>query len=339
MQVPLGAQPGAHKVKGTLTGGSAAASGSATFTVDQGPQSPTGSSPATTQFTPLPYTNTTTTPTKWNPPAYAPQQLPTAAVTCDTSGNHATAPSGDVLVIPAYAAGAHSPAAGSTVVAEPMAGRLPIASVGPTAMTPPRLGADPYQYLEVLEQIDPVVSPKLRLAAAAGESFGCLQVEAFGGPGSGYGYLVYALKSALVISAQDATADGSPFVVPTSTASSAGASTTGGTKSASAPASKGAKPAVTTPGDPAAPKAKYERLVLGYASISWEYQEAAGGDKGILHRGAGTVVPAPPSPPLSYSNLVFAFGGLVAATVALMFAYHSRRRDLARRARRSARHA
>jgi hypothetical protein len=53
-----------------------------------------------------------------------------------------------------------------------------------------------------------------------------------------------------------------------------------------------------------------------------------------VHRGAGTIVAPPPSSPLSYSNQVFAFGGLVAAAVALMFAYHSRRRDLARRARR-----
>ena len=85
---------------------------------------------------------------------------------------------------------------------------------------------------------------------------------------------------------------------------------------------------------PAAPKAKFEKVVLGYSSLSWEYQEAAGGAQAPIHRGAGTIVPPPPPAPLSYSNLVFAFGGLVAAAVALMFAYHSRRRDLARRQRR-----
>lgn len=323
MQVPLGAPPGAHKVKGTLTGGSTSASASATFTVDQGPptqpsssNTQPSSSAATTPTVPT-WSNTITPTTPWNPPPFAPQQLNTSFGPCDTQGAHAKNPAGDVLVVPSYAAGAHPAAVGSTLVNEPLTGSLPIASVGPAGMLPPRLGVDPYQSLEVLEPIDPVVSPKLRLAAAAGSPFGCVQVEAFGPPGSGYGYLVYALKNALVISAQDVNADGSPFVPPSPTTPS--------------PSAAGKGPAPT----PApAPKPKYERLVLGYSSVSWEWQEAAGGDKAPLHRGAGSVQPAPPAPPLSYSNLAFAFGGLVAATVALMFAYHSRRRELLRRVRR-----
>jgi hypothetical protein len=195
-------------------------------------------------------------------------------------------------------------------------------------MVPPLLGdgRHPYQYLEVLQPIDPNVSTKLRLGAAAGEPFACLHVESFGGPGSGYGYLSYALKDALVISVQDANADGSPFQTATPTA---------GPTSAAPPPSSSAKgkPAAPPPATPAAPKAKFEKVVLGYTSLTWEYQEAAGAQAPV-HRGAGTIQPPAPAPPLSYSNLVFAFGGLVAATVALMFAYHSRRRDLARRARR-----
>ncbi|NUR25080.1 MAG: hypothetical protein HOV83_04405, partial [Catenulispora sp.] len=233
------------------------------------------------------------------------------------------------LMIPSYSAGEHPKNTGSTLISEPATGALPITSVGPAGMVPPLLGdgRHPYQYLEVLQPIDPNVSTKLRLAAAAGEPFTCLHVESFGGAGSGYGYLSYALKDALVISVQDANADGSPFQTETPTAPP-----TTPAPSTSAPAKgKPAAPASSAP--PAGPKAKFEKVVLGYTSLTWEYQEPSGAQAPV-HRGAGTIQPPAPAPPLSYSNLVFAFGGMVAATVALMFAYHSRRRDLARRARR-----
>src|SRR5207249_3164418 len=114
----------------------------------------------------------------------------------------------------------------------------------------------------------------------------------------------------------DVNADGSPFVPPSPTTP------------AQAPSASGKSPAPAKPTAPAspAPKPKYEKLILGFASISWEWQEAAGGDKAPLHRGSGTIQRPPPPPRLSYSNLAFAFGGLVAAAVALMFAYNSRRR-------------
>ncbi|WP_344658170.1 hypothetical protein [Catenulispora subtropica] len=331
MQVPLGATPGGHKVRGTVSGGTAA-SANATFTVDGGP-SPTSTTPtsttSSTKSAPPSWANSTTPYIPWTAPAFRSQAIPTSTGPCDTSGPHAPAADKGFLMIPAYSAGDHPKNTGSTLISEPASGALPITSVGPAGMVPPLLGdgRHPYQYLELLETIDPNVSPKLRLGAAAGEPFSCLHVESFGGPGSGYGYLSYALKDALVISVQDVNADGSPFVVATPTAAPSTP------VPASSPAAKGGKPAAPAPSTPAGPKAKFEKVVLGYTSLTWEYQEPSGAQAPI-HRGAGTIQPPAPAPPLSYSNLVFAFGGLVAATVALMFAYHSRRRDLARRARR-----
>lgn len=341
IQVPLGTPPGVHKVRGTVSGAAGSASGSANFTVDAAPVTSSKSQPsssATTSGTssssssspPPPSWSNSTTPVKpWTAPPFARQPIPTSFGPCDTSGPHATAPDKSFIMVPAYAAGAHPANTGSTLITEPSPGALPITSVGPAGMVPPFLGdgRHPYQYLEVLQPIDPNVSSKLRLAAAAGEPFSCVHVESFGGPGSGYGYLAYALKESLVISVQDANPDGTPFQSPTPTAAPSTpvpASSAPG-KAPAAPAAPAATPAV--------PKAKFEKVVLGYTSLTWEYQEAAGAQAPV-HRGAGTIVPPPPSSPLSYSNLVFAFGGLVAATVALMFAYHSRRRDLARRARR-----
>jgi type VI protein secretion system component Hcp len=307
-----------------------------------GGTTPPGNQPVTTSSTTTQlvsfYNNYTTPTTPWTAPPFVPQPIP--GVTpgpCDTTGPHATSLAGSFLSIPAYSVGTHANSgAGGGVVNEPGSGALPILNVGPVSMLPPQLGVTPYQSLELLEPIDPNVSPKLRLAAAAGEPFACLQVETFGAQGSGYGYLVYALKGALVISVQDANADGSPFVqtlpsvasVPTPAVSPSSAK-----PGAKKPSTPSASPT------PTAPKAKFERVKIGYTSVQWEYQDS-GGANAPAHRGTGTITPPPPQSQLSYSNLVFAFGGLVAATVALMFAYHSRRRDLDRRVRgrRAARH-
>jgi type VI protein secretion system component Hcp len=336
IQVPLGAAPGAHRVHAAVSGG-ASAGGTSTFTVDNGATTPSTTTattaPTTTTTTstssaPPSWSNSTTPYPGWTAPPFASQPIPTSTGPCDTSGQHATAPDKGFLLIPAYSAGAHPKSAGSTLITEPASGALPITGLGPAGMVPPLLGdgRHPYQYLELVQPIDDNVSPKLRLAAAAGEPFGCLHVESFGGPGSGYGYLSYALKDALVISVQDSNPDGTPIQQALPTAAPATPAP------ASSPPANG-KPAAGPPSTPAPPKAKFEKVVLGYTSLVWEYQEAAGAQAPI-HRGSGTIQPPAPSPPLSYSNLVFAFGGLVAATVALMFAYHSRRRDLARRARR-----
>src|SRR2546423_1712223 len=237
IQVPLGAAPGAHKVRGTVNSPAGSASGSANFTVDathttSSPSSSTAttstSSTSSPSFsTPPPsWSNSTTPVAPWTAPPFKSQPIPTSFGPCDTSGPHAPAPDKSFLMVPAYSAGAHPANTGSTLITEPSTGALPITAVGPAGMVPPLLGdgRHPYQYLEVLQPIDPNVSPKLRLAAAA--------------------------------------------------------------------------------------------------------------TRAPVPRGAGPIARPPPSSPLSYSNLVFAFGGLVAATVALMFAYHSRRRDLTRRARR-----
>lgn len=351
IQVPLGSAAGAHHVRAVASTGATAG---ATFTVSDGGS--TGGPPPPTQPTssqaPPPnqqssnsfdttsqmvsyYNNYTTPTTPWTAPAFAPQPIP--GVTpgpCDTTGPHATAPNKSFLSIPSYSVGTHADSALNASVSEPGSGALPILGISPSSMLPPQLGVAPYQSLEILETIDPNVSPKLRLAAAAGEPFPCLQVETFGAPGSGFGYLVYALKGALVISVQDANADGSPFVVSLPTVASV--PTPAASPSSSKPGAKKtpAAPPSTTPSS-TAPKAKYEVLKLGYTSIQWEYQDA-GGANAPAHRGTGTITPPPPRAQLSYANLVFAFGGLVAATVALMFAYHSRRRDLDRRARRRA---
>ncbi|WP_344670924.1 hypothetical protein [Catenulispora yoronensis] len=330
MQVPLGASPGAHKVRGTASGATSATA-TANFTVDPAPGSSTSppSSPSTsTRQAPPSWSNSTTPVTPWTAPPFAAQAIPTSTGPCDTSGPHAPAPDKGFLMIPAYSAGAHPKVPGSTLITEPASGALPIVTVGPAGMVPPLLGdgRHPYQYLELLEPLDDNVSPKLRLAAAAGEPFGCLHVESFGGAGSGYGYLSYALKDALVISVQDANADGTPFQTATPTAAPS-TPVPAATSSVKGKAPEPAKSSAT------GPKAKFEKVVLGYTSLTWEYQEPSGAQAPV-HRGAGTIQPPAPAPPLSYSNLVFAFGGLVAATVALMFAYHSRRRDLARRARR-----
>jgi type VI protein secretion system component Hcp len=343
--VPAGAGPGSHHVRATATGAGQNASATAPFTVAGAPTT-TGSTPGgpttpTTPATPTDATdsappswsNSTTPYPGWTAPPFVSQVIPTSTGPCDTSGQHAPAAGKSFFQIPAYSVGAHPPNTGSKIITEPAVGALPILSVGPAGMIPPALGdgRHPYQNLELLETIDPTISPKLRLAAAAGEPFGCLHVESFGGPGSGYGYLSYALKDATVISVQDANPDGSPFqtaepsVPPPSTPAPA---------PSSKGAAKGKAPAApSTPPSSATPQAKFEKVVLGYSSLSWEYQEA-GGAQAPIHRGAGTIAPPPPPAQLSYSNLVFAFGGLVAAAVALMFAYHSRRRDLARRERR-----
>ncbi|NUP51984.1 MAG: hypothetical protein HOW97_32390 [Catenulispora sp.] len=338
MQVPLGATPGVHKVRGSVSGGATSASGTANFTVDNGTTPPPSTGPSTpatsattstsTSSAPPSWSNSTTPYVPWTAPPFVSQAIPTSTGPCDTSGPHAPAADKGFLLVPAYSAGAHPKTTGSTLITEPASGALPITALGPAGMVPPLLGdgRHPYQYLELLQPIDDNVSPKLRLAAAAGEPFGCLHVESFGGPNSGYGYLSYALKEALVISVQDANPDGTPFQEATPTAPPS-------TPAPPASPAKGAKAPPASPPPPAAPKAKFEKVVLGYTSVVWEYQEAAGAQAPI-HRGSGTIQPPAPSPPLSYSNLVFAFGGLVAATVALMFAYHSRRRDLARRARR-----
>jgi hypothetical protein len=337
MAVPGGATPGAHKVHGTAGGAAQNASATATFTVTGGPPS-TPSSGATTSTpnnsAPQSWQNSTTPYPGWTAPPFVSQVIPTSTGPCATTGPHAAAPDKGFLQIPAYSVGAHPANTGSKVITEPAAGALPILSVGPTAMIPPQLGdgRHPYQYIELLENIDPNVSPKLRLAAAAGEPFVCLHVESFGGPNSGYGYLAYALKDATVISVQDANQDGSAF--ETAAPSAPAPSTPAQAPPSAKTTGKAKAPVVTPTPTPAAPKAKFEKVVLGYSSLSWEYQEAAGGAQAPIHRGAGTIVPPPPPSPLSYSNLVFAFGGLVAAAVALMFAYHSRRRDLARRLRR-----
>ena len=339
--VPPTANPGPHTVMAAASGAAQSASANATFTVTAGlpttssttgaPTTPT--TPATpTSTAPPSWSNSTTPYPGWTAPPFASQVVPTSIGNCDTQSQHATAAGKGFLQIPAYSVGAHPANNGSTVITEPAAGSLPILSVGPDGMIPPQLGdgRHPYQNLELLESIDANVSPKLRLAAAAGEPFGCLHVESFGGAGSGYGYLSYALKDATVISVQDANADGSLFQTAEPTVAPA---TTPAAPASGSKDKKGKAPA-SSPAPPPAPTAKFERVVLGYSSLSWEYQEAAGGAQAPIHRGAGTIVPAPPSAPLSYSNLVFAFGGLVAAAVALMFAYHSRRRDLARRLRR-----
>lgn len=340
LTVPGSAGPGPHKIRAVSNGAAQNASATATFTVSAGPStattSPTGATPTTpTQSASPSWSNSTTPYPGWTAPPYASQVIPTSTGPCGTAGQHAAAADKGFLQIPAYSAGAHPASTGSKVITEPAAGALPILSVGPSGMVPPQLGdgRHPYQYLELMETIDPDTSSKLRLAAAAGEPFGCLHVESFGGPGSGYGYLSYALKDATVISVQDANADGSPFQTALPTA--AVASTPAPAPPAkTTPKGKAAAPAPAPTPTPAAPKAKFEKVVLGYTSLSWEYQEAAGGAQAPIHRGAGTIVPPPPPAQLSYSNLVFAFGGLVAASVALMFAYHSRRRDLARRQRR-----
>jgi hypothetical protein len=344
LTVPPTANAGPHTVMAAASGAAQSASANATFTVTAGqpstpstpgaPSTPTApTTPATPTSSASPsWSNSTTPYPGWTAPPFASQVVPTSIGLCDTQNPHATAAGKGFLQIPAYSVGAHPANNGSTVITEPAAGSLPILSVGPNGMIPPQLGdgRHPYQNLELLESIDANVSPKLRLAAAAGEPFGCLHVESFGGPGSGYGYLSYALRGATVISVQDANADGSLF----QTAEPSIAAPT--TPAAPAPSGKDkkSKAPASTPAPPPAPTAKFERVVLGYSSLSWEYQEAAGGAQAPIHRGAGTIVPPPPSAPLSYSNLVFAFGGLVAAAVALMFAYHSRRRDLARRQRR-----
>lgn len=335
MAVPGGATPGGHKVRGTASGAAQNASAAATFTVTGGPPT-TPSSGATPPGSSAPqsWQNSTTPYPGWTAPPFASQVIPTSTGLCGTAGPHAAAPDKGFLQIPAYSVGIHPANTGSKIITEPAAGALPILSVGPGAMVPPQLGdgRHPYQYIELMENIDPNVSPKLRLAAAAGEPFGCLHVESFGGPNTGYGYLSYALKDATVVSVKDANQDGSPFETaePSVPAASTPAQAPPGAKTTGK--AKAPVPAPTP--TPAAPKAKYEKVVLGYSSLSWEYQEAAGGAQAPIHRGAGTIVPPPPPAPLSYSNLVFAFGGLVAAAVALMFAYHSRRRDLARRQRR-----
>ena len=342
LAVPATAGPGPHRVRATASGAAQNASAAATFTVSAGPPTtsstaattPSGTTPTTppTSTEPPSWSNSTTPYPGWTAPPYASQVIPTSTGPCGTTGPHAPAPDKGFLQIPAYSVGAHPANSGSTVVTEPAAGALPILSVGPAGMIPPQLGdgRHPYQYLELMENIDPNVSPKLRLAAAAGEPFGCLHVESFGGPGSGYGYLSYALKDATVISVQDANADGSL----TQTAEPTVAAPTTPAPPPATGKTKGKAPVASPPPTPAAPKAKFEKVVLGYSSLSWEYQESAGGAQAPIHRGAGTIVPPPKPAPLSYSNLVFAFGGLVAAAVALMFAYHSRRRDLARRLRR-----
>jgi len=324
IQVPLGATPGPHRIHAAASGGPSG-SANANFTVDGAPTNPTSSTPPSSS---LPsFGNTTTSVTAWTAPPFTSQAIPTTTGPCDNTGPHATAADKGFLMIPAYSAGAHPANTGSKLVVEPAPGQLPIRSVGPDGMVPPQLGdgRHPYQYLELMEGIDPDISAKLRLAAAAGEPFGCLDVESFGGANSGYGYLSYALKDALVISVQDANPDGTPFETP---APPPGESTP------SPSDSKGAKPPAASAEPKPAAKAKFEKVVLGYTSLQWEYQEAAGGAQAPIHRGAGTITPPAPSAPLSYANLIFAFGGLVAATVALMFAYHSRRRDLARRERR-----
>ena len=343
--VPAGAVPGAHRIRATANGAAQSASATATFTVTAGAPTTTPAGPSTTptsgaptttssESAPPSWSNSTTPYPGWTAPPFVSQVIPTSTGPCDTAGPHATAPDKSFLQIPAYSVGAHPPNKGSTSITEPASGALPILSVGPVGMIPPQLGdgRHPYQNIELMETIDPNVSPKLRLAAAAGEPFGCLHVESFGGSGSGYGYLSYALKDATVVSVQDANPDGSPFQTaePTVAPASNPAPTTPSGKGTS----KGKAPVTTQTPTPPAPKAKFEKVVLGYSSLSWEYQEAAGGAQAPIHRGAGTIVPPPPPAPLSYSNLVFAFGGLVAAAVALMFAYHSRRRDLARRLRR-----
>jgi type VI protein secretion system component Hcp len=340
--VPAPANPGAHRIHAQSNGAPQNASGNATFTVTAGaPTTTPGQTPPTGATTPTDsgspsWSNATTPYPGWTAPPYASQVIPTSSELCTASGPHAAAADKAFLQIPAYSVGAHPANTGSTVITEPASGALPILSVGPSGMVPPQLGdgRHPYQYLELMETIDPNVSSKLRLAAAAGEPFGCLHVESFGGAGSGYGYLSYALKDATVISVQDANADGSPFVTALPTAV---AQTTPVPAPTGKPTGKDkakAPVAAPPPSTPAPPKAKFEKVVLGYTSLSWEYQEAAGGAQAPIHRGAGTIVPPPPPAQLSYSNLVFAFGGLVAAAVALMFAYHSRRRDLARRQRR-----
>lgn len=338
LAVPATAGAGAHRVRATSSGGPQNASAAANFTVTAGAPTTTATTPGApttppTASAPPSWSNSTTPYPGWTAPPFAGQVVPTSTGLCDTSGPHAAAPDKAFLQIPAYSVGAHAPNTGSKVVTEPAAGALPILSVGPAGMVPPQLGdgQHPYTYLELMETIDPNVSSKLRLAAAAGEPFGCLHVESFGGPGSGYGYLSYALKDATVISVQDANQDGSPFQTsaPSVAPPSTPAPPSGGKETAKGkPAAPPAAPPTPTP------TAKFEKVVLGYSSLSWEYQEAAGGAQAPIHRGAGTIVPPPPPAPLSYSNLVFAFGGLVAAAVALMFAYHSRRRDLARRQRR-----
>ncbi|MBS2551489.1 Ig-like domain repeat protein [Catenulispora sp. NL8] len=336
LAVPAPAGPGPHTIHATASGAAQNASANATFTVTGAPPATTGSTPGAPPATPTSsgspsWSNSTTPYPGWTAPPYVSQAIPTSTGPCDTSGPHATAPNKIFLQIPAYSVGTHPATSGPTGIPEPAAGSLPILSVGPAGMIPPALGdgRHPYQNLELLETIDPNVSPKLRLAAAAGESFGCLHVEGFGGPGSGYGYLSFALKDSTVISVQDANPDGSLFqtaeptvALPPSTPAPAATGKEKGKTPAPAPA--------PTP----VPQAKFEKVVLGYTSLTWEYQEAAGGAQAPIHRGAGTIVPPPPPAQLSYSNLVFAFGGLVAAAVALMFAYHSRRRDLARRLRR-----
>ena len=343
LAVPATAGAGAHKVRATSAGAPQNASATANFTVTAGAPTNTATTPGapTTPSTDAgspSWSNSTTPYPGWTAPPFASQVVPTSTGPCDTSGPHAAAPDKAFLQIPAYSVGAHAPNTGSKVVAEPATGALPILSVGPAGMIPPQLGdgQHPYKYLELMETIDPNVSSKLRLAAAAGEPFGCLHVESFGGPGSGYGYLSYALKDATVISVQDANQDGSPFQTaePSVAAPSTPVPATSG-KPTGKETGKGKAPAAPPAAPPTpTPTAKFEKVVLGYSSLTWEYQEAAGGAQAPIHRGAGTIVPPPPPAPLSYSNLVFAFGGLVAAAVALMFAYHSRRRDLARRQRR-----
>ncbi|ACU69746.1 hypothetical protein Caci_0811 [Catenulispora acidiphila DSM 44928] len=332
LPVPPAATNGAHKVKAVASGG-ASATANATFTVTGSTATPTTTAP--TKTAPPSWSNSTTPYPGWTAPPFASQVIPTSTGPCDTSGPHATAPDKAFLQIPAYSVGAHPANNGSKVIVEPATGALPLVSVGPGGMIPPQLGdgRHPYQNLELMETIDPNVSSKLRLAAAAGEPFGCLHVESFGGTGSGYSYLSFALKDATVISVQDANADGSLFetAAPSVPSASTPAPAPGGKTTGTAKGNAPAAPATPTP---PAPKAKFEKVVLGYSSLSWEYQEAAGGAQAPIHRGAGTIVPPAPPAPLSYSNLVFAFGGLVAAAVALMFAYHSRRRDLARRQRR-----
>ena len=223
IQVPLGASGGAHRVR-AVDGIIAAA---ATFTVDGGggqpptnpqpPASNTGQNPGqqktTTTSLLINYWNNNKTPTTpWTAPPFAAK--PASGVTpgpCDTTGPHAPSADKSFLSIPAYSVGASTADPGGSV-SEPTVGALPILSVGPQSMLPPQLGVAPYQSMELMEPVNPAISPKLRLAAAAGEPFSCLQVETFGAAGSGYGYLVFALKGALVISVQDANADGTPFV-------------------------------------------------------------------------------------------------------------------------------
>ena len=338
MAVPGGAAPGAHKVRGTAGGAAQNASATATFTVTGGPPStavfraPRPRRAATSA--PPSWQNSTTPYPGWTAPPFASQVIPTSTGPCDTAGPHAAAPDKGFLQIPAYSVGAHPANTGSKVITEPAAGALPILSVGPTGMIPPQLGdgRHPYQYLELLENIDPNVSPKLRLAAAAGEPFVCLHVESFGGPNSGYGYLSYALKDATVISVQDANQDGSPFETaepsapaPSTPAPAASAKTTGKAQGAGRDSRPRRRPR---------PRRSSRRSCWGTRRCPGSTRRRPAARRRRSTAAPGTIVPPPPPSPLSYSNLVFAFGGLVAAAVALMFAYHSRRRDLARRQRR-----